>query len=61
MKIIKTIDLVLLIVISAIGIVWEIYPSIIPDWLFNMVWIVGPIALIIFGVVLYLEKKQSKK
>ncbi len=60
MKVIKIIDLILLIIISAIGILWEIYPPIIPDWLFNTVWIVGPIVLIIFGLGLCLEKKQIK-
>ena len=59
MNIIKIIDLILLIFISIIGTLWELYPSIIPDWLFYTVWIIGPIALIVFGLVLYLEKKQK--
>lgn len=61
MKIIKIIDLVLLVFVVAIGIIYELYPPIISDWLFNTMWIVGAIALIAFGVVLYLEKKQSQK
>lgn len=61
MKIIKIIDFVLLIFISIIGMLWELYPPIIPDWLFYTMWIVGPIALAFLGLVLYLEKKQNKK
>ncbi len=61
MKIFKIIDLILLIIVSAIGVVYEIYPPIIPDWLFNAMWIVGPISIILFGIVLYLERKQNKK
>ncbi len=61
MKIIKTIDFILLLIVVAIGTIYEIYPHIIPDWLFYTMWIVGSIALIIFGIVYYIEKKQSKK
>lgn len=61
MKIFKIIDLILLIIVSAIGLVYEIYPTIIPGWIFNSMWIVGPISIILFGIVLYLEKKQNKK
>ncbi len=61
MKIVKIIDLIFLIFISVIGILWELYPPIVPNWLFNTTWIVGPIALLLFGLILYLEKKQNKK
>ena len=61
MKILKIIDLILFIAIGAIGVVYEIYPPIIPNWLFNTIWIVGPISLIIFGIILYIEKKQNQK
>ena len=58
MKILKIIDLILLFASSIIGVVYEIYPPIIPDWLFNTMWIVGPIALIIF-VVLYAKRNKD--
>ena len=58
MKIIKIIDLILLLAISIIGTVYEIYPPIIPDWLFTTMWIVGPIALILFGIIYYSEKRK---
>ena len=61
MKVIKIFDLILLLIMVAIGTIYEIYPRIIPDWLFNTMWIVGPIALITFGIVIYTEKKQNKK
>lgn len=61
MRIIKIIDLILLFFVSAIGVILEIYPPIIPIWLFNTMWIVGHISLILFGLILYLEKKQNKK
>ena len=60
MKIIKTIDFKLLLIVVAIGTIYEIYPPAIPDWLFNTMWIVGIITLIVFGTVYYIEKKQSK-
>ena len=58
MKIIKIFDLILLLILVAIGTVYEICPRIIPDWLFNTMWIVGLIALTIFGIVLYIEKRN---
>ena len=58
MKTIKIIDLILLVIISGIGIIYEIYPPIIPDWLFYTTWIVGVVALTIFGIILYIEKKD---
>ena len=61
MKVIKIIDLILLLIMVAIGTIYEIYPRIIPDWLFNTMWIIGPVGLIIFGITLYIEKKQNKK
>ena len=47
-----------MIIISIVGTVYEVYPPIIPDWLFNTVWIVGPVLLIILGLILYLDNKQ---
>ena len=61
MKVIKIIDLILLLIMVAIGTIYEIYPRIIPDGLFNTMWIIGPVGLIIFGITLYIEKKQNKK
>jgi hypothetical protein len=61
MKIFKIIDLILLIIVSIIGVVYEIHPPIIPDWLFNAIWVVGSISMVLLGVILYLEKKQNKK
>ncbi len=61
MKIVKTVDLILLLILAVTGTLYEICPRIIPDWLFNTMWIVGPIALITFGIVIYTEKKQNKK
>ena len=61
MKIIKIIDLIFLFIVVVIGTIYEIYPLIIPDWLFNTMWVIAPVALIIFGFVLYIEKKQRKK
>ena len=61
MKIIKIIDGIIIIVISIVGTIYELYPPIIPGWLFNVMWIVGPIVLIVFGIILYLENKQNKK
>ena len=59
MKIIKIIDLILLLVVMVIGTIYEIYPSIIPEWLFTTMWIISPIALVVFGIILYVEKKQK--
>ena len=58
MKIIKIIVWIFMIIISIVGTVYEVYPPIIPDWLFNTVWIVGPVLLIILGLILYLDNKQ---
>lgn len=59
MRIIKICDLILLALTSVAGIIYEVYPSIIPDWMFNAMWITGMVALIVFGFIIYKEKKHN--
>ncbi|MBQ9107196.1 MAG: hypothetical protein IJY56_04825 [Clostridia bacterium] len=60
MKIIKIIDFILLLATSAIGVIHEIYPPIIPNWLFNTMWIVGPVSIITLGIILFLEERKKE-
>lgn len=60
MKIIKIIDFILLISIVVIGTIYEIYPPAIPEPLFYATWVVGVVALVMFGIILHIEKKIKK-
>lgn len=58
-KAIKIMNFILALVVVVTGTIHEIYPRIIPDWLFNTMWIIGAYLIINFCLALYKEKKEK--
>ena len=61
MKAVKVINLILSIFLVVVGTIYEIYPPAISKPVFYACWVVGIIAIVMFAIILYVEKKNRKE